>query len=355
MASKLDLALLTLNPEEARSSSEAVFTAALSNPALADGHFVAQGIQMNTQIPILGSFGLGGKAANGCTPNTNTGTIVASQKNWVPYLSQDRHVHCQADINQLFKMWPRAAEALRTWDTAPALLAFLEQRVQEATINNINRIIWMADTGGDTFDNGGLLTIGTDKAFFTQIDGLWKQIGDAVTALTIPAAQKIEVAENAGASYAAQLSLASDRALKVLRGLYESLPAEAFGMAGLKFQITRSLYQNWRAFLEDKSLVFQLSTAEQGSAVMTYRGIPIVVRNDWDRNIRAYEDNGTTWNDPHRAVLTPITNIPVATADEGAFNAYDAFYDKVTMSHYIDTAFYLDAKLIEEDKISVAY
>jgi hypothetical protein len=60
------------------------------------------------------------------------------------------------------------------------------------------------------------------KTYFNTIDGLWKQIFAAVTAGTIPAAQKIEIAENAGATYAAQLALASTTGLDTLRGLYEA-------------------------------------------------------------------------------------------------------------------------------------
>lgn len=356
MASKLNLAALTLNPEEARSASEAIFSQVYSNPAIADGHFVATGIQMKKQIPIFGQFGLMGKVANGCTPNSNAGTIVASQKYWDPYLSQDRLIHCQADIDQLFKMWPRSKEALTTWENMDsALMAFLSERLVAAMVNNINRIAWFNDTAAEVIANGGVLTAGTDKTYFNTIDGLWKQIFAAVTAGTIPAAQKIEIAENAGATYAAQLALASTTGLDTLRGLYEALPAEAFDKGDLKFQISRSLYMNWKAFLEDKSLVFQLQTAEQGAAMDTYRGIPIVVRNDWDRNIRTYEDNAVTYNLPHRAVLTATTNIPIGTADEGSFGNFDAFYDKVTLSHYFDTAWYLDAKLLEETQIAVAY
>lgn len=355
MASKLDLSALTLNPEEARTVNEAIFKQVYSLPALADAHFVATGIQMKTQIPIFGLLGLMGKAANGCTPNTNTGDISVSQKYWDPYLSQDRFAHCQADINQLYKMWPRASNALDTWETPEAaLMAFLTERVVSALGENIMRIAWFADEAAAVAP-GGVITAGTDTDYFTQIDGLWKQIFDAVTATTIPAAQKITIDENAEASYVAQAALGSDVALNTMRDMYEALPAEAFDKPGLKFQITRSLYHNWKAFLEDKSLVFQLNTAEQGAAMDQYRGIPIVVRNDWDRNIKTYEDNGTTYNKPHRAVLTPTTNIPIGTADEGAFSDFDAFYDKVTLSHYIDTAFYLDAKLIEEDQTVVAY
>lgn len=356
MASKLDLSALTLNEQEALSANEAVFKTVYSKPMLSDAHFIATGIKMKTQIPIFGLLGLMGKAASGCTPNTNTGTVAATEKYWDPYLSQDRFVHCQADINQLFKMWPRASKASETWESMDAaLLAFLLERVADASADNIARIAWFADESAALIAGGGVITAGQTITYHNQIDGLWKQIFDAVTALTIPAAQKITISENSGASYAAQLALGDSVALDTFRAMYENLPAEAFSKPGLKYQVTRSLYMNWKAFLEDKSLVFQLSTAEQGSATDSYRGIPIVVRNDWDRNIRTYENNATTYNKPHRAVLTPISNIPIGTSDEESFSTFDAFYDRVTMSHYIDTAWYLDAKLLENDQISVAY
>ena len=33
----------------------------------------------------------------------------------------------------------------------------------------------------------------------------------------------------------------------------------------------------------------------------------------------------------------------------------DAFYDKVTKSHYVDVAFYLDVVLLQSSLIAVAY
>jgi len=356
MASKLDLGALTLNPEEARSTNEAIFSQVWSRPSLSESHFIATGIQMKTQIPIFGQFGLMGQVANGCTPNVSAETIVAAQKYWDPYLSQDRLVHCNADINQLFKMWPRASKAMDTWDTPEqALMAFLADRLTDAMSYNIGRIAWFNDKTAKLATNGGVLTAAQDVTFWNTIDGLWKQIFAAVTATTIPAVQYYEITENGEASYVAQNALASDRGLNVLRNLYNNLPAESFDTPGLKFQISRSLYLNWKDFLEDKSLVFQLSQAEQGAATDNYRGIPIIVRNDWDRIVKTYENNGTTLNKPHRGVLSPITNIPIGTSDEGSFTSFKAFYDNVTMSHYMDTSWYLDSKLLEESKISVAF
>ena len=97
------------------------------------------------------------------------------------------------------------------------------------------------------------------------------------------------------------------------------------------------------------------SRTEEGTSRDTYRGIPIIVREDWDRNIRTYFDNGTTYLDPHRMILTDINNIPIGTLSEDDLKSLDMFYEKKDKTHYIDTAMTLDAKLLEEYMIAVAY
>ena len=142
-----------------------------------------------------------------------------------------------------------------------------------------------------------------------MIDGLWKQIfAETLVRYTI--------GENTEATKVAQLELTSDTALQALRYMYNNIDARAHEADGLAYQMTRSLWNNWKDYLEDKSLVFSLDVAEAGSSRQAYRGIPIVVRNDWDRNILAYNNLGATYLYPHRAILTSTANIPVGTSDE---------------------------------------
>jgi len=224
----------------------------------------------------------------------------------------------------------------------------------DATLESILRISSLGDTSEDNVSGGGNITNGIDATYFTMLDGLWAQIVAAVAAGTLP---RYTIPENAGASYAAQDNLATDRALIAMRKLYENIDTRARQAGQMVFQITDSLFKNWISYLEDKSLAFTLQRTEEGKGTdrWTYRGIPIVDRFDWDRNIRSYFDTGTKYYLPHRAVLTPVNNLPIGTSDESNFSEFDMFYDKTDKKHYGDVAYYIDIKLLEEYMAAVAY
>jgi hypothetical protein len=356
MASLIDLSSLTLNAQEALNASEAVFEKVYAKPALQDAHVVATGIQMKTQIPFYGQFGLvGQKSAGSCDVNAETKTVEATQKYWEPELINFRLTHCQEDINQLFKMWKRAESALSTWEEMDnEQMAFLADRVVDATLESILRITSLADESEDNVSSGGNITDGVDTDYFTMLDGLWPQIFTAVAAGSTP---RYTINENAGASYAAQDNLAADRALLAMRSLYERIDTRARQAGLLVYQMTDSLFKNWISYLEDKSLAFTLQRTEEGKGTdrWTYRGIPIVVRFDWDRNIRAYFDTGAKYYLPHRMMLTPINNVPIGTSDENDLSNLDMFYDRTDKKHYSDVAYYIDCKMLEEYMLAVAY
>lgn len=355
MASLIDLSGLTLNEEEVRAASEAIFEKVFVKPELTSVHSIRTGIRMKTQIPFYGKFGLVGKADPGsCAVNDETQTISTSQKYWDPALISYRLTHCQDNISELYKMWEKALKTNPDeWEQIDnGMVAFLEDRTVDASQEAILRLTSFGDTAADNVSGGGLITNGVDKTYFTPMDGLWKQIYTGVAATTI---LRYEITENSAASYAAQDSLASDRALKTFRYLYNNADARMMAEGNIVFEVTRSIFNNWHDYLEDKSLVFTLDRAESGSNISQYRGIPIIVRHDWDRNIRAYQDNGTTYNDPHRVILTDLNNIPVGTPETDSFSKLDMWYERKDKKHYIDAAFRLDVKVLEEYMIAVAY
>lgn len=355
MASLIDLSGLTLNSEEARETADLVFEQVYSRPELTAVHGVQTGVEMDKYIPILGQFGLVGKVDPGsCGVNAETGQVPVSQKQWTPKLISFRQAHCQSDVPQLLKFWKRSRIAAKTWEEVDnEMLAFLTDRVTDATLQAILRLSSFGDTAAETVALGGHLTNGTTKAYFTPFNGLWKQVetDQAGSALSY----RYEITENAGATYVDQQALAVDRALKTFRALYNNIDSRAFDGQTMAFEVTRSLFTNWQDYLEDKSLVFTLDRAEKGSNIFNYRGIPIIVRHDWDRFIRTYFDDGAAWYMPHRAILTDINNIPVGTSDEESLTSLDAFYDKTLKTHYTDVAFKLDQKNILEYNLAVAY
>ena len=354
MASLIDYSDLTLNEQEALVVSQAVFEDVYVKGPLANFHYIQTGVKMKTQIPFFGLLPMLGKVSSGCTPNAASG-LDLTEKFWDPELIDFRLTHCQGDVLQLYKMWERAAKALDTWEQMDnGQMHFIIDRAKDAHLEAIFRITSFGDEAAALISGGGnLTTAGGDITFWNMLDGLWDQIYTGVAATTV---NRTTITENGLATYALQSALGDTVALDVFRGMYEGIDSRAFTSGTLKIQCTRSLLNNWWALLEDKSLANSIrGEIEKGAAPLFYRGIPIEVREDWDRTIATYFDTTAATFLPHRAILTPIENIPIGTSDEESMDSIESFYDKKDKSWYYDGASYLDCKLLEEHKIAVAY
>ena len=355
MASTIDFSSLTLNNEEARSTSEVVFEKTFSRPELAQVHGIQTGVEMDKYIPIFGQYGLVGKVDPGsCNNNTSTDQIPTSELTWTPKMISFKMAHCQDDIPAKLKFWKKSRIAANTWEEVDnEMMAYITDTLTDAVIQSQLRIVEFGDTAAETVTLGGHLTAGTDKTFFNMLDGVWKQVfTDQAGSAEI---YRYTIDENSLANKTAQTTLASDRALKVLRNMYNNIDPRAFDGNNLTIQLTRSLWNNWNDFLEDKSLVFQLDRAEKGSTNMSYRGIPIIVRNDWDRMIRTYHDKGTTYYIPHRAMLVDINNVPVGTSDEESLTTVKSWYSQDDEKHYMKVAYKIDVKILLKYAMAVAY
>jgi len=360
-----DASALTLTRENVTSLNEAIAEKTYALPSLNEYHTIYDNIVQNKQIAFLSMLnGMVGKKvdldAAQCYPDTNTCKIVGTQKEWIPINIWDRITECWKTLEPTFIKYMLNKGVAKPDITATVWGNFIAERYSYAIQEFLLRATWFGDedaaaytsSPGGTFYNNGNSCVTVDN--FNYYDGLWKQIFAAVTAGTITA--KYDISENSEATYAAQSALATTKALDVFRNLYELADPRIWSAgANPVFEVTKSLFDNWVALMEDKSLVFTLDRTEQGATKWSYRGIPIVIRYDWDRNIRANEDNATTWNKPHRAILTTKGNIPIGTSDEASMKNFDSFYDKVTKLWYVDVAFYLDVKVLEESMIAVAF
>jgi hypothetical protein len=355
----IDYSSLTLTPKEAQVVNEAVFEKVFSAPEIAAVHDVQTGVDMDRFIPIFGQYGLVAKKDPGsCGSNTVASSIPVSQKKWEPILHSFRIAHCQDDVPNLLKMWQKSRKAAGTWEEVnDEMAAFIHDKALDATKNAILMLSSFGDTTaspvGDVTGNE-TLTVGTAKTFFNTIDGMWPQVfADQAGAAKI---YRHVITENALATKAGQLALGTTTALDAMRGMFEGVDPRAFDGSNLVIQLTRSLFNNWQAMLEDKSLanaVFQ--KVEQGATVWQYRGYPIVIRNDWSRILTTYYDLGASYYLPHRAVLADISNIPIGTSDSESFKELRSFYDFKDKKHYMDVAFKLDMKILEEYAMAVAY
>lgn len=359
MADIIALSDLTLNPEEARSTAQMVFEDKLVKPnSISEVHDILTDVDMDRFIPILGNFGLVGKLDPGtCGVNLEAGGIPVSEKKWTPKLISFRIAICESMFPDLFKAWKKEKIAANIWEKINSeAMAFINDKVGDAVFSSILRFAEFGDLTASPFGDGTgnqTLTVGIAKTYFNVLDGIWAQIiADQAGAKL---SYRYAIDENGAATKAEQLILGTDTAIKALRAMYNNIDPRAFAKGNLKIQITRSLMNNYIDFMEDKSLVFTLQNAEKGSTSMSYRGIPLVVRSDWDNTIASYFDNGTTLYLPHRALMTTNSNIPIGTSDSQSLSMLTSFYVQKDKTNYIDVAYKLDAKVLQEEIIAVAY
>lgn len=357
MASLINNGTFTFNKEELKDWSKVINELTFGDPELSEIHDIQQGIKYNTQIVFAGRVGLMGKVVSGCTPNAVSG-ITLTEKTWTPVDLDFRLEHCSADVNaqdklvrQMAKMNPDFYNVIE--GSQSAIGNFLVAKVTEGFKENLLRQVWFSDTAADTVANAGVLTNGTDKTYFNAFNGLFKQIFGEVGSGD---SNYVSISKNAGASYALQ-ALASGDAIATLKAMYNAADSRLIDSGAAKFYVTRSI---WDGYLNDLESVQNSGAGntminENGQVSLTYRGIPVVKMDIWDRVIKAYEDNGTTLNLPHRAVLTTPANIPVGTLASDDFGTLEAFYDMYHKVNVIDGVYTLDAKHLETYMTVAAY
>lgn len=352
MASLIDVSGLTLNAEEAREIGKLIIQNAFADGEIASQHDIETGIAYKTQIAFIGNIADGIKKSTGCTPNVGGG-VTMSQKFWEPEIYDIRFSHCAADLNILQKLFTAAAKINPDFynrvdsEEMGVIYALIEKMLKEA----LPERIWFSDKAA-AIQPTGVFTTGTDLGKYNVIDGLFKQIlADVPTS----AGNYVAITQNAGASYAAQ-ALPADAALGYLTAVMNAADSRLLEDGTAKLRVTRSIADNYRNTLRSKTIgAGFLEVVENGKPVLYFDGYEVVVMYQWDRVIKASQNNGTKLNLPHRIVFTPNSNIPVATRSTDDLTMLDSFYDQTLKSNIIDVAFSLDTKHLEAYKTVAAY
>lgn len=353
----LELSGLTMNPQEAENVSEAIFERTITGGPLSEFHEIETGITMKQQIPFIGNLGLVGEKVTGCDRSVNGSTIPLTEKFWDPEHIGDRLAHCATDLPALLKLFKKAAKMNPDyWDNiGTEAFGVIIAKVEQAMVKMNNRLVWFGDKAAANVAAAGVISDGIDVKYFDVIDGLFKQI---FAEIPTTSANYVAIPANAGIDYEAQ-ALPADTALGLFRAMFNKIDSRFHQAiedgAQPQFLVTREIFQNFQDQLEDKSLSFTLAEAKDGVTSLSYRGIPIKVRNDWDNNIRSYQDNGTKHNLPHRAILTVKENIPVGTVAESDLTALRSFYVEKDLKNYIDFDLKLDVKHLLDYLTVAAY
>jgi hypothetical protein len=344
-----------------KSSAEAVFVSAFANPDVAQLVSIVDGIKTKKQIAILGRFNsLLGLGSGECNPSGRTVTSALTGKEWDPATVSDRLTYCWTEIAETFFIWA-TKNGLEKGDlTSTDFALFIEQQLSPELKETWMRLAYFGDTDAANYDDSpaGVITNGTNLAFFNKIDGIWKQIyaivGADATRKTAGLATK-----NGQSTYALQAFNSTDTTNKVVMNLLFDMEVGAdsrlIAKEGLVFNVTKSVFDQYRRELTFANISFTTERLENGMMQINAGGIPVVCVEFWDRIIKAYYNNGTKYYLPHRAILFVPENLQVGTEEQGNLSEFDMFYDKITKTTNVDFQFNLDAKVIIDHEIQVAY
>lgn len=349
---------LTFNGEEIKQLSEAVFESVFNKPDANVFHTFMPGIKAKKQIALLGRIeGLTGKGDGSCNPTSNDNTIGMSEKFWDPSTVSNRLTECWDNLKESFFIYGTRCGIAQADLTSTDFWMFLQERMADTLIEEVYRIAWFSDTAAAVVP-GGNLTAGTDPDYFNKLDGFWKQLFAIVAADADRRTLGID-SRNGQATFATQEFDATDTANRVVTNTLQNMrygsDFRLRGKEGLQYIVTQSVADQYERELTDANIAFTTERLENGMTMLRSGGIEVIGFQFWDRIIRTYESDGTVWYLPHRALLTVKTNTQIGTCEVANLSEMNSIYDPVTKLNHLDTQYDIDAKIIEDYLVQLAY
>ena len=352
MASTIDVSSLTLNPKEVQDFSQIILEMTFGRPDLRAMHNVYSGVKMKSQIVLASQLGLSGMKANGCTRQSSDAQSVMSQKYWEPVGIEDTFVNCQADVDNLFKAYyDKIDNYKQMYDaTASDQEAFIGNLVSEAMNETINRAIWFADTNvaASTSSAAGLVD-GNNAFAFDYFDGIWAQVFAGVSGGTINR-ETLSIA-TPGQPTAAE-------AYAAIFDVYKTADGRLRTNMDSKFYVSGGIFLGLVEYLQTNSVNFTLQDTFNGFQTIKFLGHEVInMESIWDKNLAYFEADSTSHDAylPDRIIFTLPANIPVATLNEDDMSTMESWYNIDDRVNKVAYGFTLDAKVIDDKLINVAY
>ncbi len=353
---RIDFSQVTYNVGQIEDLSEIFFDAIFENPALEQFHTIVTGIKAKKQLVFMGEIGLSGKKQANCDWDSNPGVIPQKEKEWSPEYIGDRFEECFVDLLDTYFVW--LGTGLKSGVSKPDLTntswsAFLEERVGRSAEEAVLRHAWLGNTAAENVADGGVIKDGVDIEYWNAIDGFWIQFVQIGLANT---KQRVTITKNAAATYVLQQFDAQDIIDQTVTNIFTKMIFSADmrlrNQTDRLIIATQSMVDQYTLERQSIRLDVPYDRVEEGMDTFKVQGVTVIPFDFLDRMITTYEDNGTKYNNPHRAVFTTKSNLQIGVENTSDLTELDPFYDKKDKKYYVDYAFNLDA-LVARDYLSV--
>ena len=352
-------AVTAINPKEVENFQDFLIEKTIVTPELSALHNVFTGVKMKEQIVIANQIGKTGVASgSGCNRVSSGAGISFSEKFWEPKPIEDTFTICGKDFPALLKGYAsKLTNFISQYElTGSDAESFLVMMITEAMKGTAPRAIWLGDEDVEAATSSieGVVNANLVK-FYSYINGIWKQIYAGVTATTI---KKYSITENGLATKALQTTLAAKRANEILEGVWALAPASLKGDVDAVFYVSGEIWENERQRLQSISEAFTIEYTLEGFRQLKWNGKNVIdMSSIWGVQNEDFVTNTTdnTYINPNRVILTSKYNIPYATMSENDLTNIESWYNQDERVLKIAYGFTIDAKVLDEKQIVVAY
>lgn len=345
MASFIDFSKFSFAGEQITAINEMVYERLRLSPDFGYIHTIVPGVEFDQEVGFITGSGLVGLADTGCDSQTQDWKINTRSLKWEPKKWEVFVKECATELENT-----AAQYVLRTgkryYDLVDTdYMEIVAEVLLDAIYDFLWRTVWFGDTDAANVGTGdGVITAGVNTAYFSLLDGYFKQLEENITANPT---LSVAIAANNEATKALQDSaLTPEMAYNAISAAYYALPFGARRSADMAILVTDSIAVKYQQYLSSVGANESMyRNVVDGIPRLYFGGVEIVAVSHWDNIIRNYMDLGATWYKPHRIVVASKTNLLVGMPTENGFRDMDIWYDRKDKNNYIRVNDRLDAKI----------
>lgn len=351
----LDFTQITPDNGAVREVNKLVFLEVLQADRIGTLLDIHKDVYNGDKLGLIGEFGLLGKAGDGCSPTYGNDAINTDEKTWDIKAWQVAEQLCYEDVEAtLVKYTLENGTNIADMTANEYLDEVIVPRLELALMKMYIRIAFFGDKNADTTANGGVLKVGTDKNYFTLINGIFKQLYAGVTAGTT---KRVVIEANSEDTIAEQMNAISSQACDVLDDMITNASPRLRQASNQVILVTQSFATGFETQLLKTYYGSELHWNDLFSGIRetTYRGIKIRVVPMFDEIIQNYEGTATAYNLPHRAIYTTEQNLALGVTGTDEFAKLDIFFDRTTRLNHIFATDKMGAMVVDESMAVIAY
>lgn len=351
----LDFTNITPDNGAVREVNKLVFLEVLQADRIGTLLDIHRNVYNGDKLGLIGEFGLLGKAGSGCSPEYGNDAINTAEKEWDIKAWQIAEQLCYEDVeNTLVKYTLESGTDIGDMTANDYLDEVVVPRLELAMMKMYIRIAFFGDKGAENVSGGGIIKDGVNTAYFTLINGIFKQLYAGVTAGTT---KRVTIQANSEATIADQINAINSQAVDVLDDMIAMASPRLRQASNQVIYVTQSFATGFESQLLKTyyGSELQWQSLFAGIRETTYRGIKIRVVPMFDEIIQSYEGNGTAYNLPHRAIYTTEQNLALGVTGTDEFAKLDIFFDRKERMNYIYATDKMGAMVVDESMAVIAY